>query len=103
VNARFWIENGSGTKDTGISANAGSYGRTMLALVSQHVSDGNATASAIFMLRFGYSGNNLESTLIAKSEGSTSLNVSFSLTNNGTVQITGVNYYVLLISNRRFY
>lgn len=46
------------TTDTGIPINQGSYGGTALLMMSGHVSNGTATHSALYLIKFYYDGNN---------------------------------------------
>jgi hypothetical protein len=45
------------TIDTGIPVNQGSYGGTLMLMVSGHTSDGNSTQSALYLIRFPYNGD----------------------------------------------
>ena len=86
--------------DTGISVNAGEYGRTILAIASLHTDVGDNTSSQVDMLRLGYSGNHLSYENIARSGSQHS--VTYSVSNNNTIVINGELSRTLLISNKPF-
>lgn len=81
--------NGTTPVSTGVSVNAGSGGGCLLAIISFQTSNGNNTASAIYMIRFGYDGNNFTATKISGDDGALGSGWSnFSFTqSNGTLFI----------------
>ena len=90
-----------GIGNTGINVNAGYGGRTIIAICSGHGDSGDATYSAIDLLRLGYSGNHLTVVNIARSSATSTFSVNYSV-NNGNIyisasQIVGVG--VFFISN----
>lgn len=70
------------TVSTGISVNAGSYGKTYLVMASGNSNTGNASVSEIGMIRCGYDGNNYTYTKIAFDGGRSTANpfLQFSVT-----------------------
>jgi hypothetical protein len=77
----------------GISINAGHYGRTYLLLASEHWTDGNATHSAMYLIRCGYSGNYFQSFYI----GGSGDFVMFQADANGILNAASVYGTVLAI------
>lgn len=57
---------------TGINVNAGQNGKTYLLIWSYQTGTGNNTASALYMIRCGYDGNNYTATKISGDQGGTS-------------------------------
>lgn len=99
-NANPNFNGGSGT-DTGVSANAISQasGVTFMAYCSCQNAGGNGTYSAVYMVRVGASGNNINATRIALDAGSTGLG-DYTFTAPGTtIVITppgNVNTWVVM-------
>lgn len=78
---------------------------TILALTSVNYSDGANTCSWVHMLRLGYDGNNVSSTLIASSNPIAAYTPSFYASQNGNLVIstpTYCNLNVILFANRYF-
>ena len=68
--------NSTTPQSTGISVNAGSYGKDALLMISGHAAAGDSTYTALFHLRFGYDGDYWQSTLLsAQSPGGGNYNV----------------------------
>lgn len=76
----------SNSVTTDISVNGGEGGKTILVIASGHTSSGDATASAVLMLRCGYNGNHVSAANIA---GSSNWDSSFSANSSGMLVITG--------------
>ena len=80
---------GSGSGyDTGISVNMGTSGATMLLMASINTSTGTSTNSAVYIVRFYFSGNNLPSTTYL---GGSSDFVTFSVSGSNTLILTASN------------
>jgi hypothetical protein len=57
--------NSTTPQSTGISVNAGRYGKDALLMISGHSAAGDSTYTALFHLRFGYDGGYWQSTLLS--------------------------------------
>lgn len=82
---------------TDIPANAGSFGNTVLILASDHNDVGDATVSGLFLLRNGYSGDNIAITKVAElvGSGAFSKNITTSVV-NGYVALKGYRKYLTI-------
>ena len=67
LNSSEWA--GTGTQSLGVTINVTENGRTYLILLSNNTGSGNATASAVYMVRVGYDGDNFTATKIAGDDG----------------------------------
>jgi hypothetical protein len=76
---------------TGINVNAGQNGRTYLLTWSFQTSTGNNTASSLYMIRAGFSGDNYTATKISGDQGGTVGYdvITFSLSINSILQVAG--------------
>ena len=90
-NANFkWI--GTSAFNTGINVNVGDYGATAMAIISRQQGGSNPTGSAIYMLRFGYSGNIVNATLISSDDNSGTVPMSYTFTAvSSLLNITSAN------------
>jgi len=77
-----------------LPCNGGNLGLTYLVIWSDNTNDGDATNSAIYMLRCGYDGNHLSTTEIAKSGGAAS--PTFTASQNGYIQIIGSGKFIFI-------
>ena len=81
---------------TTISCNAITNGRTILVLFSRNQADGDATVSAIYMLRCGYDGNHLTTVEIAKS--GTGVFPTFSVNSSGLITADVYGCYMFIVN-----
>lgn len=99
----FLVLNGEPV-DTGISVNASSQGRAIIAITSGHADRGVYTYSAIHLLRCGYDGNYLHVVEVAKSSYTNEHDISFTVSDSGTIVINS-NWFLIsctLLSNKPF-
>ena len=82
----MFVAAGTGTADTGISVNQGTAGMTMILIASINTSTGTSTNSAVYIVRFYFSGNN---TPTATYIGGSSDFVTFSTSGSNTLNLTG--------------
>jgi hypothetical protein len=82
----MFVAAGTGTADTGISVNQGTSGMTMILIASINTSTGTSTNSAVYIVRFYFSGN---TTPTATYIGGSSDFVTFSTSGNNTLNLTG--------------
>jgi hypothetical protein len=82
----MFVAAGTGTADTGISVNQGTAGMTMILIASINTSTGTSTDSAVYIVRFYFSGNN---TPTATYIGGSSNFVTFSTSGSNTLNLTG--------------
>jgi len=88
LNKSTWV-------NMGINVNAGYGGGTALILCSLHGDRGNATRSKLYMLRYGYSENNYEMTLIADDNNTASVyDFLWQVDGSGNLQAKTTNYNV---------
>ena len=86
--------------DTGIDANPGSFGQTILVIGSDHVDTGDKTISEICMIRCGYDGNNVRLTKIARESNEwVTTEIECSCNESGHLMLKGCRRY-LIISNK---
>ena len=81
---------------TNISCNASTNGRTILVLFSRNQADGDATTSAIYMLRCCYDGNYLTTVEVAKSGAS--VFPTFSVNSNGYITADVYGSYMFIMN-----
>lgn len=82
----MFVAAGTSTADTGISVNQGTSGMTMILIASINTSTGTSTNSAVYIVRFYFSGNN---TPTATYIGGSSDFVTFGTSASNTLTITG--------------
>lgn len=75
------------TRGTGINVNAREGGRTLLILMSGQCASGNDTASRIYMVRCGYSGNNYNFDELHSRTGTCSASLTASVSSSGELQL----------------
>lgn len=75
------------TRGTGINVNAREGGRTLLILMSGQCDSGNATASRIYMVRCGYSGNNYNLDELHSRTGNCYASLTASVSSSGELQL----------------
>lgn len=75
------------TRGTGINVNAREGGRTLLILMSGQCDSGNATASRIYMIRCGYSGNNYNIDELHSRTGNCYASLTASVASSGELQL----------------
>ena len=81
---------GNTSVTTSVNVNGGSGGKTILAILSSHSSTGDASSSAILMIRCGYNDNKYAITTIASSYGIGGRDITgvLSVDNSGYIIIT---------------
>lgn len=93
----------------GINVNAATGGRTALALISTNTSTGNLTASAVYMIRFGYDADNFTATAIARDDGGAAAGAAtytFAVAAGGQLRVTAPtpgNHKMTLFTNNFWY
>jgi hypothetical protein len=96
---------GTSAASTGLSVNGGEGGRTLLAMVSSQNGSGNGTASALYMVRLGYDGNNVSVVRVVGDDGGSGVGSSvytFSQT-SGVLYVAGAisaNHRISFVSNK---
>ena len=94
-----------GSKTTNISVNARDSGMTVLAITSINHAAGDNTCSWVHLLRFGYEGNHISSTMIASLSEIVQYRPHFSAASNGALVVfteVECNMHVALLSNKDF-
>ena len=89
--------------NSGIKADGGYQGQTLLVMYSEHSNSGDATDSGLFMIRCGYDGNNFSRKEIATEQGSGTvypLNVTVDTNGNFIFSDTYGTHNVIVISNK---
>lgn len=86
---------GTSAVSTGIGINPGDGGKGILAIYSMNAGSGNTTASSVYMIRTGHSGNNFTATKIAGDNGGTGSGSDLVFSQSGGIlqvqQTTGAN------------
>lgn len=92
-----WKTDVNSVIQTDIPANAGSFGNGVIIVASNHHDTGDATTCAIFLLRIGYSGNNVQTTKVAEltGTGSVSSNLTISIV-DGYIALDGYRRYLTI-------
>ena len=90
------------TRGTGINVNAREGGRTLLILMSGQCDSGNATASRIYMVRCGYSGNNYNLDELHSRTGNCYASLTASVSSSGELQLKANSgqCYVVIYQSR---